>query len=169
MGSTTRTRLHDMNTPNDKLSTSDTLKQLVRRVCVCLCSCVGGLYSVFCNIIFLISLKGFTVLILVFALQRKNSSAFERNLVKKCCEKLCTGHKRSYKRTHTPYSLLMVPDVLSLSLGVSTSCTRVRVVLPIGSPGVYTVYRAQTAAIVPRTPPHGNITHLHSLLLLLLA
>ena len=48
-------RLHDMNTPNDKLSTSDTLKQLVGRVCVC--SCVCGLCSAFSTMIKLVLLR----------------------------------------------------------------------------------------------------------------
>ena len=37
-----------------------------------------------------------------------------------------------------PTSSFKVPDVLKLSVGVFMSCRWVRVVLPIGSPGVYT-------------------------------
>ena len=54
MGSITRTRLNDLNTPNAKLSTSDTSKQLVGRVCMFV---VAFEVCAFTNMIVLISLK----------------------------------------------------------------------------------------------------------------
>ena len=81
---------------------------------------------------------GRTVYDIVFALQRKNSWAFERNEVYNV-GKSTVQASNAATNTHTrPTSCLKVSDVLSLSFGVFMSCRRVRVVVPIGSPGVYT-------------------------------
>ena len=56
----------------------------------------------------------------------------------RCCSTAATWASNAATNTHTcPTSWFKVSDLLSLSFGVFMSCRRVRVVLPIGSPGVY--------------------------------
>ena len=104
-------------------------------------------------------LKGGTVLIFVFALQRKNSSAFEEN-IENNVGKSTVRASNAATNTHTrPTSCLKVPDVLSLSFSVFMFCTRVRGVLRIGSPGVYT---GRIVLVQPRSSSlHRQIATLH--------
>ena len=76
---------------------------------------------------------------IVFALQKKHSSAFEEDEVYNVGKSTVqASNAATNTHTHTrPTSCFKVSDVLSLSFGVFMSCRRVRVALPIGSPGVY--------------------------------
>ena len=89
-----------------------------------------------------------------------------KNSAAKCTERASSAATNTQTR---PKKCFKVSGELIVSFGVFMSCKRVRLVLHIGSAGVYTgVYRARMAAIILPTQPHRNTIRCYSLLLLLL-
>ena len=95
----------------------------------------------------------------MFPSQRKNYSASEQNTFNHSTKNTVKATNADTNEHTHPKGYFKVPDVRNLPFGVFISCRRVRVVLSIGSPGVYT---GCIALERPRSSSlHSHIATLH--------